>query len=98
MEWYCNSKEVLLERDSSYQITKKYTSYHTKIPVFKQLLKITDAFLNKGLEKEKYLTKISREVKKKGVAARPKKKKESTVKDNALAIGALFKVAMGTNL
>ena len=76
MEWYCNSKEHLHERDPSYQITKKYTSYNSKISVFKQLLELTDDFLNKGLEKEKYLTKISRELKKKGVVSAKKKVKK----------------------
>lgn len=89
MEWYCHSKEHELETDPEFKVSQKYNNYILKIPIFKEVLKLTDTFLNKGLEKEKYLTKISREVKKKG-AAKKKLKKESSIKDNAKAIGTLF--------
>lgn len=88
MEWYLKMKESEYdinpdkfdrEKDQDLPYTKKYASYLARLPVYKEVLRITDVFLKKGLDKEKWITKMSRTAAKKSTSKGRKAKKPAAV-------------------
>lgn len=79
--------------------TKKYKNYKDRLPVYIELLGITDTFLKKGLEKEKWIPKMSRVAKPAKASkskSKEKKKKESTLTSQDLT--TLIKVKLGNQV
>jgi hypothetical protein len=97
LEWYIHAQKERA-KDPESKKSRKTNSYQERLPFFKEVLKLTDAFLNKGMDKEKYISKMSRTTKSKATVIKKKPKKESTIKDNPKAIETLFQVAMNNKV